>query len=360
MATDFLTELDVAGYEKVVRFDRPEVGLTGFISVHSTTLGPSAGGFRIYPYQSEQAALTDALRLSRGMTYKNAAADLPLGGGKAVAIADPATAKTPGFLRAFGEAVDSLGGDYWTAEDMGVTAADMAVVREATPHVAGLADGAYASGDPSPVTARGVYNALRIAVERRLGRTSLDGLTVALQGLGHVGAYLAATLHGEGARLVVTDVDAARLERAKRGLGAEVVGLDEIYDVPADVFAPCAVGAILNDETIPRLQASVVAGAANNQLAEPRHGAALRDRGVLYAPDYVANGGGIINVAAEIARISNRGPWVEAKLQALGDTLRGVFDLADRKGVSPADAADEFVEARLAARAAKTKPNAAA
>lgn len=355
-----LTEIDAPGYERVVRIDRPDAGLTGFIAVHSTLLGPSAGGFRIYPYASEDAALTDALRLSRGMTYKNAAADLPLGGGKAVAIADPATAKTPAFLHAFGEAVAALDGAYWTAEDMGVTAADMAIVRERTDHVAGLPDGAHASGDPSPVTARGVFNALKISVRRRLGADRLDGLTVALQGLGHVGAYLAATLHGEGARLVVTDVDAERLERARRGLGATVVGPDEIYDVEADVFAPCAVGAILNDETIPRLKARVVAGAANNQLAEARHGAALRAKGILYAPDYVANGGGIINVAAEIARIRNRGPWVEGKLKALGDTLTGVFDLADRKGISPADAADEFVEARLAERARKAKSGAAA
>ncbi len=355
-----LTDIDAPGFDRVVRFDRPDVGLTGFIAVHSTLMGPAAGGFRIYPYASEDAALKDVLRLARGMTYKNAAADLPLGGGKAVAIGDPAKAKTPAFLTAFGEAVEALDGAYWTAEDMGVTAADMAIVRQATSRVAGLADGAYASGDPSPVTARGVFNALKIAARRRLGAERLDGLTVALQGLGHVGAHLAAMLYGEGARLIVTDVDGERLDRAKRGLGAEVVGLDEIYDAAADIFAPCAIGAILNDDTIPRLKAKVVAGAANNQLAEPRHGEALRTRGVLYAPDYVANGGGIINVAAEIARIEDRGPWVEAKLAALEKTLRGIFDLAEQKGVSPADAADRFVEARLAARAARAAAGAAA
>lgn len=340
-----------ATHEKVVRVLRPEVGLHAIIAIHSTAFGPAAGGLRFYPYASEAAALEDALRLSRGMTYKNVAADLPLGGGKAVVIGDPAKDKTPELLRAFGEAVEALGGAYWTAEDMGVDTADMEIVAERTSYVAGLPRGEFASGDPSPVTARGVFNALRIAVERSFGSADLSGRRVAVQGLGHVGWRLAEMLRKAGAALTVADVDPARVAAAEAGLGAASLPPEAIHTAEADVFAPCAIGAILNDETIPALRARVVCGAANNQLAEPRHDAMLHARGVLYTPDYVANAGGIINAAAEINRIRDRASWVEEKLGALSRTLIAVFDEAEARGEPPGAVADRMVEARLDARA---------
>lgn len=341
-----------ASHEKVVRALRPEVGLHAIIAIHSTAFGPAAGGLRFYPYRDEAAALEDVLRLSRGMTYKNVAADLPLGGGKAVVIGDPAADKTPDLLRAFGEAVEALGGAYWTAEDMGVDADDMAIVAERTAHVAGLPSGAFASGDPSPVTARGVFNALGVAAARRLGRGDLSGVRIAVQGLGHVGWRLAELAHQAGAALTVADVDEARVREAVGAFGARAAAPDAIHAAEVGIFAPCAIGAILNDRTIPELRAAVVAGAANNQLAEPRHDAMLRDRGVLYAPDYVANAGGIINAAAEINRISDREAWVETKLAALSRTLNAVFDRAEAGGAPPGETADRLVEARLAERAA--------
>ncbi|HQU70352.1 MAG TPA: Glu/Leu/Phe/Val dehydrogenase dimerization domain-containing protein [Albidovulum sp.] len=339
-------------HEEVYRVTDAASGLRGFIAVHSTTLGPAAGGLRMRTYRDEAEALEDVLRLSRGMSLKNAAADLPLGGGKAVILGDPATEKTPELLRAMGRAVESLKGRYWTAEDMGMSTDDMGILAEETGFVAGLAGGAFASGDPSPVTAKGVFHAIRLSAARRLGSADLAGRRVALQGLGHVGSALAVLLHGAGAKLIVSDIDAARTARAAESLGAEVVPGEMIHAVEAEIFAPCAIGAILNPRSIPELRASVVAGAANNQLATPEDGRALHAKGILYAPDFVANGGGIINVAAEILRTADRGPWVEAKLAALDATLGAIYDTARRENRAPSDVAEAVAEARIRAEAA--------
>lgn len=347
-----ITAVPAPGHEEVYRVTDAATGLTGFIAIHSTRLGPAAGGLRMRTYRDEAEALEDVLRLSRGMSLKNAAADLPLGGGKAVIIGDPARQKTPELLRAMGRAVQSLGGRYWTAEDMGMSTTDMGVLAGETEYVAGLAGGAFASGDPSPVTAKGVFNAIRRSALLRLGSGDLTGRRVALQGLGHVGGALAHLLHAAGARLIVSDIDAARVARFAETLGAEVVPGARIHAVEAEIFAPCAIGAILNPQSIPELRAAIVAGAANNQLATPEDGRALHARGILYAPDFVANGGGIINVAAEILRIGDRGPWVERKLAALDGTLGAIYDTARRENRAPSDVAEGVAEARIRAEAA--------
>ncbi len=339
-------------HEEVYRVTDATSGLRGFIAIHSTLRGPAAGGLRMRVYGSETEALEDVLRLSHGMSLKNAAADLPLGGGKAVILGDPAKDKTPDLLRAMGRAVQSLNGRYRTAEDMGMSPADMAVLATETAYVAGLAGGDYASGDPSPVTARGVFNAIRRSAAMRFGSAELRGRHVALQGLGHVGSHLAALLHAEGTKLTVSDIDTNRIRRAAEALGAKVVSGDRIHAVAADIFTPCAIGAILNTRTIPELRAGVVAGAANNQLATAQDGRELHQRGILYAPDFVANGGGIINAATEILRIADRQPWVEAKLAALDATLGAIFATARRENRAPSDIAERVAEARLTQAAA--------
>ncbi|MCT8161508.1 amino acid dehydrogenase [Pseudoruegeria sp. SHC-113] len=348
-----VTEIATDSHQAVYRVEAPEVGLTGFIALHSTTRGPAAGGLRMRPYASEAEALTDVLRLSEGMSYKNAAADLPLGGGKAVILGDPATQKSPALLKSFARAIEGLGGSYWTAEDMGMTTADMAILRSEAQYVAGLADGAFASGDPSPVTARGVFNAIRIGAKHRFGSDDLAGKRITVQGLGNVGWNLCGMLAEAGAKLIVTDVDAARVARAVTNFGAEAVALDAIYGVEADIFAPCAIGAILNARTIPQLKVKLVAGGANNQLEEARDAGLLAARGILYAPDYVANGGGIINVASEILRVHNTGPWVAGRLQALEATMDSLLTRAAREGKSPAVIADRMMAEMLVPMAAE-------
>lgn len=347
-----LTNISTPTHETVLKVEDRSVDLTGFIAVHSTELGPAAGGLRMRPYASEADALEDVLRLSRGMTYKNAAAGLPLGGGKAVIIGDPGTLKTPELLRSFARAIDSLSGRYWTAEDMGMSPADMQTIAEKTRFVAGLADGAHASGDPSPVTARGVFNALRETARRRFGNTDLTDRHVAVQGLGHVGFHLCHLLHQAGARLTVADIDETRVSQAAQEFGAKVASVTSILTVEADIFAPCAIGAILNADSIAQLRVSAVAGAANNQLATPEDGARLHTRGILFAPDFVANGGGIINVASEILAIENQEVWVAEKLEALGTTLARMFDRAEQRNCSPNDVAVEIVDEMLAPKAA--------
>ncbi|MGP9820490.1 Glu/Leu/Phe/Val dehydrogenase dimerization domain-containing protein [Salinarimonas sp. NSM] len=334
------------GHERVLFAHDVETGLKAIIAVHSTRLGRAAGGCRMWPYASEEEALADALRLSRGMTYKNAVAGLDLGGGKSVIIADPRRDKTPSLLRAFGRAVDALGGLYTTAEDVGVGVADMEIVRETTAHVAGLSSGPHASGDPSPVTARGVFEGLRRALAVATGSDALAGRTVAVQGLGHVGRHLCALLHGAGARLVVADIDAARLADAQRSFDARVVAPEEIVAVEADVFAPCALGGVLDDSTIPRLKARIVAGAANNQLARPEHAEALHARGILYVPDFALNAGGIINVAREIEGRTDAG-WLEERLAAMVANIEAILREAKAENVSPNGVAEAFARRRL-------------
>lgn len=342
-----ITSIETQSHEQLVRVEDQASGLLGFIAVHSTKLGPAAGGLRMRPYDSEAAAIEDALRLSRGMTYKNAAAGLPLGGGKAVIMGTPATDKNPALLQAFGQAVESLRGAYWTAEDMGMTPADMAVIASQTRYVAGLKDGDFASGDPSPITARGIFNAIRTAARHKFGSADLTGRSVAVQGLGNVGWNLCALLQDAGARLIVADVAEAQVARAVEAFDARAVSVQAILSEPADIFAPCAIGAILNAGSIPGLQVQIVAGGANNQLATPEDGRALQARGILYAPDFVANGGGIINVATEILQIPNRADWVAGKLQELDRTMDRILTRAASLNLSPADVAETTVDATL-------------
>lgn len=343
-----LTRIGTPGYEEVVRVADAASGLLGFIAIHSTRLGPAVGGLRMRPYRDEAEALADVLRLARGMTFKNAAADLGLGGGKAVILGDPATDQTPARLAAMGRAVDALGGRYWTAEDMGMGPADMAMIRAETAYVAGLADGPFASGDPSPVTARGVFEAIRVTLRHRLRADRLEGRRVAVQGLGHVGAHLCDRLAEAGARLLVADRDAARAGEVAARHGAEVVAPDAILRVEADLLAPCAIGGVLSAATIPDLRVVAVAGAANNQLADPDDAARLHGRGILYAPDYLCNAGGIVNVAAEIHRIADRPAFVAARLAAAASTLDRVLSVAAARDVSPDAVAEEIVATRLA------------
>ena len=344
------------GHEGVHSFFDEKTGLKTIIAVHSTARGPAAGGCRMWPYASADLALDDALRLSRAMSYKNAMADLELGGGKAVIIGDSRTMKTPALFEAFGRAVETLGGSYWTAEDVGVSPADLMNARKQTRFVAGLEGHAAASGDPSPVTAEGVFRGVRLAVKRALNR-DLDGVTVAIQGVGHVGAYLAEKLHAAGAKLIMTDVNETALAEIASRTDAKIVAPGAIFDAEADVFAPCALGGAINASTLPRLKAKVIAGGANNQLADPEIGREVFERGMLYAPDYVINGGGIINVAGEIRALEQNGAfdaaWVAAKLDRLTATLEEVLDRAVTEARPTHEVANEMAKARIAQAAAQ-------
>lgn len=338
------------GHEGVHAFADEKSGLKCIIAVHSTARGPAAGGCRMWPYASSEEALVDALRLSRAMSYKNAMADLELGGGKSVIIGDSRTQKTPALFEAFGRAVDDLGGKYWTAEDVGVSVADLTHARKHTRYVAGLEGHEAASGDPSPVTAEGVFRGVQLCVRRAMKR-DLDGVRVAIQGVGHVGEYLARKLHAAGARLILTDVNAEALRRVAAETDAEIVAPSAIFDADADVFAPCALGGAVSLDTLPRLRAKIIAGAANNQLAGPDAGRELFNRGILYAPDYVINGGGIINVAGEI-RALERGEafdpaWVDEKLDRLALTLEEVLEQALRERRPTHEVANEIAKARI-------------
>ncbi|MGY6645668.1 MAG: Glu/Leu/Phe/Val family dehydrogenase [Salinarimonas sp.] len=323
-------------------------GLRAIIAIHDTRLGPAAGGCRFWNYESEDAAIADVLRLSRGMTYKNAVAGLDLGGGKSVIIGDPGTIKTPELMRAFGRAVERLGGAYTTAEDVGVGVQDMEHVRETTRHVAGLARGAHASGDPSPTTARGIFDGLRRAVAQRLKRDDLTGLHVAVQGLGHVGWYLCTHLHNAGAKLIVSDIDVTRVERAVSEFGATACPPQDILAVEADVLAPCALGAVLNARSIPFLRVAIVAGAANNQLEEVADADRLHARGILYVPDFAINAGGIISVSREIAGVADP-DWVTARMNQLDKNIAAILAEAEAERISPHYIAMRFAERRLEA-----------
>lgn len=324
-------------------------GLRALIAVHNTNLGKGLGGCRMWPYRSEDEALTDVLRLSRGMTYKAALAGLPQGGGKSVIIGDPRKDKTPELIRAMGRAVDRLNGAYVVAEDSGTSVADMRLMAEATRHVGGLADAKAQAegrtGDPSPATAYGVFIGIRAAVAHQYRRDDLRGLRVAVQGLGNVGYRLCKHLHEAGAQLWVTDIHAPAVERCVRDFGATPVDMDQIAELDVDVFAPCALGAVLNDVSIPRIKAKVVAGAANNQLGRPEHDRALMLRGILYAPDYCINAGGIIDIFYE-------GPdydWatVEAHLLRIGTTLSAIFERGQAEGRPTGEIADRMAEERF-------------
>jgi leucine dehydrogenase len=336
------------GHEGVHAFHDAATGLKCVIAVHSTALGPAAGGCRMWNYATGEAMLTDVLRLSQGMSYKNAMAGIPLGGGKAVIWGDPRSAKSPELFRAFGRSVQSLAGRYYTAEDVGVDVSDMAIVREETRFVAGLDEGAAASGDPSPVTAKGVYLGIREVARRLFGTDDLNGRTIAVQGVGSVGGYTCDHLAAAGAKLIITDIDQDALSAVAKRTGARIVAPDEIYDTDADIFSPNALGAIINEKTLGRLKVKGVAGGANNQLVVPDMGEFLRRKGILYAPDYVINGGGIINVAAEISGTYSR-DWVEATLARLIVTLGSVLDEALKSSQPTNYVADRIARARIAA-----------
>lgn len=345
------TAPDYADHEQVVFACDPAAGLRAIIAIHDTTRGPALGGCRMWRYAREEDAVADALRLSRGMTYKSALAELPLGGGKAVVIGNPSHDKSEAMWEAFGRAVEQLGGRYVTAEDVGTSVPDLEIVRRTTPHVAGIAEGG--AGDPSPATAFGVFMGIKAAVRHRLGASDIAGMRVAVQGLGHVGAGLTAHLAEAGAEPIVADLDPARVERVAGRFGARTVDASRIHAEAADVFAPCALGAVLNDDTIPELGAPVVAGSANNQLAEDRHGAELARRGVLYAPDYAINAGGIINVTHESTRTGR--PYDRqaafAHVARIHDTLTRIFEIADAERIPTSVAADRLAEERLKAAA---------
>ena len=338
-------------HEQVVFGSDPASGLRAIIAIHNTNRGPALGGCRMWPYPSEEDALHDVLRLSRGMTYKSAMAGLPLGGGKAVIMGNPRTHKTDALLSAMGRFVDGLGGRYVIAEDSGTDVEDIKRMGRETGHVAGVldkptADGGIRSGDPSPATAHGVFVGLKAAVWYRLGRVDLEGLRVAVQGVGNVGLRLARRLREAGARLWVSDIHADAATRAEEELDAQVVREDDIFALDVDVFAPCALGGVINDRTLGRLQAKVVAGAANNQLTEPRHGRLLSERGILYAPDYVINAGGIVDIAHEREGAFDRDRLVRS-LDGIRDTLLEIFERADADRLPTGIVADQIAEERV-------------
>jgi valine dehydrogenase (NAD+) len=336
------------GHEQVTFGRDDDTGLRAIIAIHSTRLGPSLGGTRFYPYADEQAALTDVLRLSKAMAYKAAAAGLDLGGGKGVIIGDPAVDKSEALLRAYGRLVESLGGRYVTACDVGTYPADMAIVARETRWATGADPVDGGSGDSGVLTAYGTFVGLQACAEEVWGSPSLRGRHVAIQGAGKVGQRLAAYVHEVGGKVSVADTNEQAVARCAAQYGAEIVSTDKIHAVDADIFSPNALGAVLNDETIGELQCRVVAGAANNQLAEPRHAEALQDIDVLYAPDYVINAGGVIQVADELHAGGYSHERAKARAAGIGDRLRAMFALARNEGITTAAAADRFAEQRMA------------
>jgi leucine dehydrogenase len=330
-------------HEEVVFCHDRDAGLQGIIAIHDRTLGPALGGTRMWPYPSDDEALNDALRLSRGMTYKAALADVPYGGGKAVIIGDPRRQKTPALWIAFARFLNNLHGRFITGEDVGTNVADMDFLKQFTPYVAGTTPGGV--GDPSPATAWGVFHGIRAAVAHKFGMSELKGLRVAVQGLGHVGFALCRLLNDAGAKLVVADIDERRVQNAVAEFGAEEVGADAILAAPCDVLAPCALGAIVNAETIPQIKAAVIAGSANNQLASPEHAEDLEDRGILLAPDYVINAGGLMAIAQEGPNYDRTKAF--ERIARIHDTLRDLFKESERLAIPPTRLADRRAKERL-------------
>ena len=345
-SVDIFDAMRSFGHEQLLLSHDPSCGYYGIVAIHDTTLGPALGGTRFWQYKDTDEAITDALRLARGMTYKAAVAGINLGGGKSVIIGDNRRVDREALFRAHGRFVETLNGRYITAEDVGTGPADMEYIKLETDHVAGLLG---LSGDPSPVTAYGVYVGMKAAAKACWGSDALEGRSVAVQGAGNVAYHLCRHLHAEGVRLTATDIRPEKVKRVVDEFGAAAVAPETIYDQPADIYAPCALGATLSDETIPRLKVQVIAGAANNQLAEDRHGDELERRGILYAPDYVINGGGVINVYGEL----NRWP-AERSLKKAGEiyeTLLRIFEIARTERIPTYRAADRLAEQRIAAMA---------
>ena len=336
-------EIRVPGYERVVCGSDEAAGYQGIIAVHSTALGPAVGGTRYWGYKTEDDAMTDALRLARGMTYKNALTGLPFGGGKSIIMRGGNTPDREQLFRAHGRMVNSLDGKYITAEDVGTSPADMEYILKETTYVGGLQG---RSGDPSPHTARGVFRAMQAAAKHKWGNDNLAGKTIAIQGCGHVGYFLAGELARVEAKVIVTDVDAAKVKQVVDDHGATAVASEEIYSAKADIFAPCALGGVLNDQTIPQLKATLIVGAANNQLLEPRHGDLLEQRGIVYAPDYAANAGGVINGCCR-EMLGWDVPKTLAKTDAIYDTILTIFAMAEREKIPTYQAADRLAEERF-------------
>lgn len=338
-------QMDELEHEEVIFCRNKDVGLRAIIGIHDTTLGPALGGTRMWPYESEAEAIKDALRLARGMTYKAAAAGLNLGGGKAVIIGDPKRDKSEALFRAFGRFVESLRGRFITAEDVGIDVNDVEFMHMETHYVVGLSHAHGGGGDPSPVTAYGVIQGMQACVMEKFNRDTLRGLTVAVQGLGSVGFHLAEELVKEGVNVLGTDIDPEKVGRAENELKIKSVKPDEIYEVDAEIFSPCALGGIINDKTIPKLKCKIVAGGANNQLEEDRHGDELEKRGVLYAPDYVINAGGLINVYVELEGYSSE--RASRMTRGIYYNLRKVFDIAKNEKIPTYKAADRMVVDRI-------------
>ncbi|WP_113905842.1 Leu/Phe/Val dehydrogenase [Aliidiomarina celeris] len=335
-------------HEEVVFCHDKATGLKAIIAVHDTTMGPSLGGTRMWNYASSEDALTDVLRLSRGMTYKSALAGLPLGGGKAVIIGDAKKDKSEALFKAYGRFVDSLGGTYITAEDVNIRTSDIEIVATQTRYVAGTEGKA---GDPSPHTALGTYLGLKAAAKHALGSEDLKGIRIAVQGLGAVGYDFAEYCAKDGAELFVCDVNQESVDRAVTKLGATAVSIEDIYDVECDVYAPCALGATVNDDTLKRIKAKIIAGSANNQLATPAHDKIVKDMGILYAPDYVINAGGVIHVCSEAASFSME--ETAARVRNIYNTLDKIFTRATEENRPTGEIADEMAREILAAKAAE-------
>lgn len=332
-------------HEELLFCNDNATGLRAIIAVHNTTLGPALGGTRMWAYKNELEALNDVLRLSRGMTYKNSITGLNLGGGKAVIIGDSRKDKSEALFRRFGRFVDSLGGKYITAEDVGINPTDMNQVDMETNHVVGLPG---KSGDPSPVTAYGVYMGMKAAAKVKFGQDSLTGKKIAVQGVGHVGEYLVAHLQKEGAEIFISDIHDDTLKAVAEKYGAKVVGLDEIYDIDMDIYAPCALGATVNDDTVGRLKCSIIAGAANNQLAKENvHGVAVKDRDILYVPDFMVNAGGVINCYAEVKELSAE--WAMTKAEEIYNRTIDIIYRASEEGTPTFEVANTMAEERIQA-----------
>ncbi len=347
-----IERLPIKGYEQVVKASHPKSGLTAIIAIHDTTLGPALGGIRIQPYETFDAALEDVLRLSKGMTYKSAISDVGFGGGKSVIIADPKKDKTPELLMAFGAAVESLGGQYICAEDVGCTTEDVKIVRRATKYVVGLPH-EKSSGDPGPFTAWGTFRGIQASVKKLYGSDSLEGKIVAVQGLGNVGAVLCEYLFWEGADLILSDIDENKAKRLAVKYGARTVSVDQILKVDCDVLAPCALGAIINDQTIPHFRCRAIAGSANNQLHRDHHANVLDEKGILYAPDFVINAGGLLNVSAELEETGYLPSWPREKAHRIYDTLLAIYEIAEKNRESTHNAALALADYRIKYRIGK-------
>lgn len=351
---DFRTLPDYHGHKLVAMIHDEQTGLHGFIAIHNDVLGPALGGTRMYPYPNDLAAIVDALRLSRGMTYKAALTGVKFGGGKAVLIGDPKKDKTEAYLRAYGRRINYLNGAFLTGEDVGIAVADIEIVAKETPYVngrsEGLHDGVKGSGDPSPVTARGVLHGIRACIETVFGNDTISGRSFAIQGLGKVGFRLARLLHEQGARLIVADVDGHMVERALTEFrGAVAVEPGEIHRQETDVYSPCALGAVVNDATLPEFRCRIVAGAANNQLATPAHGDGLFSRGILYAPDYALNAGGLVNVTDELEPGGYDRERALRKVARIYGTLKNIFERSASERIPTYLVADRMAEEILAA-----------